>query len=432
MKIKSMMLRNFALVTEIVINFSDSVTYLCGINGAGKSTIGFSAIWFMFKGLAQKGEGLIAERFRFIGPNGKSANGTIKIQDDKEGVTHTVTRKLLKNKTELKIKSSDGKERGQEFLDSLFSAILINPMHFSQMSGKEQALALGIDTSEFDQERKNLEQQRLLTYQEVKRLKGLADSSLGAEKVEAVSLSGLLEQRKEIENFNSIVDEKAEAYQTLLTRKEAAKVEVNRLMVELKKAQVELKDAKTDIDKFEVPPNRQDLKEIDGKIAGAEEVNTKARAYEQSLQDQRNHDAERAKYDGMTDKIATVDTKRLEYIQAQKPPFSNITIEDGEFRLDGKPFKAPYFSTGECLKLGSRLGAKIAEREDRKLDYVYIPHCQDIDEKNRDQLFKDLVSQGFQVCAEIVDTKKQTKGYSVLLHEMEVVGEPGEAGNSLS
>ncbi len=431
MKIKSLMLRNFAKVSEIRVNFSDSVTYLCGKNGSGKTTVGLNGIWFILKGLAQKGEGLIAERFRFVGPLAKSANGTIEVEDDKEGVTHTITRKLTKSKTELEITSSDGIQRDEAFVNSLFSAILINPMRFSEMSGKEQALALGIDTSGFDQKRNNFEQERLLVGREVKRLKGVADSSLGAEEVEAVSLAGLLEQRKEIENFNSMVDEKAEAYQALLTRKEAAETELTRLKHELNNTTADLEDAKTEINDFEVPPNRQDLKEIDDKIAGAEEVNTKARAYQDSLQDQKAYEAKDAEYETLSGEIKHTDMKRAEYIQSQKLPFSNITIEDGEFRLDGKPFKSPYFSTGECLKLGSKLGSKIAESEGRKLDYVWIP-ATIIDEDNREQLFQDLVSQGLQVVAEIVSTKKQDKGYSILLHEMQVVEEPGEVGDALA
>lgn len=432
MKIKDLFLSNFALVSEIRVSFSDAVTYLCGKNGAGKTTVGFSAIWFILKGLAQKGEGLISERFRFIGPHAKSANGTITIQDDKEGVTHTVIRKLLKNKTELEIKSSDGKQRGQEFLDSLFSLILINPMHFCEMSGKEQALALGIDTSEFDQKRAELEQERLLTGREVKRLKGVADSSYGAEKVEAVSLGDLLTQQDEITDFNAMVDEQAEEYQALLARKEGAEVEIARLKRELKDAQADLDDAITEINGFEAPQERQDLAEIKTKIAGAEEINTKARAYEQSLEDQKHHETEQAKYDGLTDAIGVVDVDRAEYLSNQKLPFSNITIEDGKFRLAGKPFHEPHFSKGECLKLGAKLGVKIAEREGRTLDYVFIPGCQDIDEDNRAELFADLVAQGLQVVAEMVSTEKQEKGYSVLLHEMKVVGEAEEAGDALA
>ena len=85
MKIKNLMLKNFAKVSEILVSFDDNITYLIGENASGKTTVGLNGVWFVFKGLAQKGDGLIAERFRFIGPHSKSAKAEITIYDEAEG-----------------------------------------------------------------------------------------------------------------------------------------------------------------------------------------------------------------------------------------------------------------------------------------------------------------------------------------------------------
>jgi DNA repair exonuclease SbcCD ATPase subunit len=423
MKIKAAMAKNFAAISEISVNFSDTITYLCGANGSGKTTLGLHLIWFVLQGLSQKGSGLIAERYRFIGEGGKSAKGTIEIQDEQEKVTHTVTRKLLKNKTELEIKSSDNLVRGQEFLDSLFSAILINPMHFSELSSKAQALALGIDTGSFDAKRKELEQDRLLVGREATRLQGAADSCGQIEKTEKVSIAGLLRERQEIVEFNEVVRGKKTACEQLQAKAYELGVHMIELQEQLQAAEQEHSVVIRNIIDFEKEMAQpKDLTEIDRKIEGAEDQNARARVYEKSLEDQQAAETKQAEYQAKKDEIGQLDKDRAKYLQDQKLPFSNITInEDGELRLNNKPFCQPYFSTGECLKFGAKIGARLAEKQGRKLDYIYIPDSQDLDEKNRETLFADLVKQGFQVVAEFVDLEKQKEGYSILLKESQIL-----------
>ena len=101
MKIKQIMLKNFANVNQIEINLSDSVTYLIGENGSGKTTVGLNAIWFILEGLAKTGKKVLhGDRFRFIGKQGKSAIGKLVLHDETENIDITIQRKLTKNKTE--------------------------------------------------------------------------------------------------------------------------------------------------------------------------------------------------------------------------------------------------------------------------------------------------------------------------------------------
>lgn len=426
MKISKIFGDNFAQVSKISVNVEPSVNYILGSNASGKTTIGLDIPWFVLKGLAQRGEDVLkAERFRFIGPHGKSAKGGIEIVDEVEKVTHTITRKLLKSGTELEIKSSDGVQRGQEFLDSLWSAILFNVMKFSELSGKEQALAFGVDTAEFDAKRKELEQERRAVYQDVKRLEGAAETSMGAEKVEAVSLAELLKERKEAEEFNDIVAKQEEAYQDSIEQQSEVEREIRTLEKQLKEAKTTAQRLQKDQDEAEMPPGRQDLTEIDEKIAGAEGTNAKARAYQESLEDQKKAKAKRAEYEAKTTKIEAVDAERTDHIKASKLPYNNTTVDEhGEFRLNGKPFNQTYFSLGECMKFGAKLASKIMAGEkdqDKLLEYVYVPHAESLDEASRAMLFKELAGLGLQVMAEYVSTEKLKGENSILLKEMQVV-----------
>src|SRR5581483_9142721 len=125
MKIKELTLNNFAKYDQIHVSFDDNITYLVGKNGSGKSTIGITAIWFMFQGIAEKASGgnnpLIGERFRFIGPKGASSKGEMILVDEKSGAEIKVLRKLTKSGSELSFEAPEGYNLNQQWLTDLFN-----------------------------------------------------------------------------------------------------------------------------------------------------------------------------------------------------------------------------------------------------------------------------------------------------------------------
>jgi hypothetical protein len=155
MKIKNISLSNFAKYDQVDVSFDDNVTYLVGKNGSGKSTLGITAIWFLFQGIAEKATDgknpLIGERFRFIGPKGASAKGEMILMDEKTNVEIKVTRKLTKTGTEVSFEGPEGMNLDQKWLTDLFNVFLIAPKMFCDLSPKEQAKALGIDTKRYDE-----------------------------------------------------------------------------------------------------------------------------------------------------------------------------------------------------------------------------------------------------------------------------------------
>lgn len=432
MKIKSIMAKNFAKFTEISVNVDPSLTIFVGPNSAGKTSLGLNAVWFTLQGLAQTGQNVLhAERYRFIGKEGKTAQCQIELHDDKEDTTHTITRKLLKDSVQLEIKSSDGKQRGQEFLDSIFSSIFFDLRKFSRMTGKEQALALGIDTSGFEAQRRILFQGRHDIGVDLKRLKGVAESSRGAEKVEAVSTSGLIEKLRRRRKINGQNKDEATKLEILADRLDQRAENVQQLKTEIEEAQKELAILEKHFEETKQQERAQakivdglksaDEKEVEVQISQAEETNAKARGYKDSLINQEVYEIEQAKYDAETKNIQELDTRLAQYLHNQKLPFSNVTIEDGEFRLSGRPFCEPYFSTGELLRFTAKLADKIMAKMEQKLEYVWIPGVQDIDEKNRHELFDELIKRGWQIVAELVSTKKVKKQHCILLKECQVV-----------
>ena len=150
MRVKSIMLDNFAKFDHVKVDLDPNLTFLIGPNGAGKSTIGISALWFIMKGIAQKGDGLQGERFRFIGEEKASGTGTLVLHDEKLGADIAVKRTLTKSGHKVEFIAPPDMMLDQDWLNELFNVYLIAPQAFIDLSSKEQAIALGIDTKEYD------------------------------------------------------------------------------------------------------------------------------------------------------------------------------------------------------------------------------------------------------------------------------------------
>lgn len=205
MKIKDITLSNFSKYDQVQVSFDDNVTYLVGKNGSGKSTLGLTAIWFMFCGIAEKASGgnspLIGERFRFIGPKAATAKGEMTLYDEKTMAEIKVFRKLSKTGTEVSFQGPEGLELDQKWLTDLFNVFLISPKMFCDLSPKEQAKALGIDTSSFDAEIASLKKK----YTEINAVYNSFGELLEVEKVEKVDVVAFQAQKEEIRQAMAVV-----------------------------------------------------------------------------------------------------------------------------------------------------------------------------------------------------------------------------------
>lgn len=461
MKIKQIMLKNFASVNQIEINLSDSVTYLIGENGSGKTTVGLNAIWFILEGLSLKGKKVLhGDRFRFIGNHGKSAVGQIILHDETEGIDITISRKLLKNKTELKITASDKRQLPADFINDIFNIFSINPMGFAKLTPQEQAEAFGIDTSKYDELKKVTYDERKELGRDVKRLEGAVEEFGVVDKIEPVDFQMLLQNKDKIEKANAELVEIAQAekdhkvqeaveYNKVQTKKQAAIIDVTRqikqteefvktLQNNLEELKLKIKnnikihkqlvkqcselpipDKQKSIDiPFIRPSHFMDTSVLNQQIETAEATNQKATLYQQSLDAEKKHATACEKHTAKQDEMDKIEVDRIEYLKSCNLPFANITIDDtGGVLINNRPFSETYFSKGEIL----RMGIKLAAAANPKLKYVFIPDSQSIDENNREKLFDELTEAGFQVVAEYVDTEKRKDHGSILLREGKVI-----------
>ena len=419
-----------------------------------------NGIWFILEGLAKVGKKVLhGDRFRFIGDHGPTAIGQLILHDEEENIDITIQRRMTKSKTELKITASDGRQLPVDFIDNIFNIFSINPVGFAKLSPQEQALALGIDTSENDRLKKKAYNERREIGYDVKRLKGAMEDIGIIEKIEKINIQKLLKKKDQIEKANAKLTEKAveQRNEKVLKniefnkRQDEKQVAITDITKDIETKEQNIKTLRENIKRLRlqltndinfhgalidkrdhlptpekrkttnisiIKPDLEDTSALNTQIENVEATNQQATLYQRSIDAQDKYEIAKENYYNKADELQNIEVDRIEYIKSCNLPFSNITIDDaGGILISDRPFNETYFSKGETL----RMGIKLAAAANPKLKYVFIPDSQSIDKSNREKLFTELVEAGFQVVAEYVDTEKQKDHGSILLKESKIV-----------
>jgi len=435
-KIESIKLENFAKYTNVEVSFDRNVTYLVGNNGSGKSTLGLNGIWFMFQGIAEKASGgnspLIGERFRFIGPSSTTAKGEMVLVDVNRGIEIKVIRKLGKSGSELKFEAPEGTTLDQNWLNDLFNIFLLCPKKFTELSGREQARILGIDTSEIDIRLKKEKEDFTFLNRELRQFEGLTEP----EKAERVDVSALNTQKNEILSFNRIQDEREKAIERAendLRNKNSEIEEVENEISRLEKKKERLESEFTYLDvqkhKLDKPQEKKQTDEIDRLINEAGATNLKADQYAEYLRKKVAKEAKEAEIKSNKTKQTEIEDERISFIQSKKLPFKNLAIdEDGNLLFDGKPLKDPYFSTGELIKIIPMLLAS----QNPELKYIFIQDFNLLDEDQQNNVDKYLTEKGFQLVIEYIGKEPVKDKNCILLKDNQVVSDTEDERESIN
>lgn len=430
MKVSSIKLENFAKYANVDVSFDDNVTYLVGGNGSGKSTLGLNAIWFMFQGIAEKASGgntpLIGERFRFIGPSAPTAKGEMVLFDETKGIEIKVLRKLTKSGSELTFEAPQGIELNQQWLNDLFNIFLLSPKKFTELSGREQAKLLGIDTNEIDTRLKEVKSEFTLLNRDLKQYEGLKE----VEKVDPVDVADLNKQKNEIIEFNALQDRKTQEHKEVKDALEKNKETLLNIQKQIEELKTKEKEAQASVNLGEdivahLAPveDKKPTEEIDKQINEASVTNLKATQYTEYLKNKKAKEDKEAEIKANKAKQVEIEKERIEFIQSKKLPFKNLTVgEEAELLLDGKPIKEPYFSTGELIKLIPILLAS----QNQELKYVYIQDFNMLDEDNQNEIEKYLTSKGFQLVIEYVGKEAKPEKNCILLKDNQVISEDND------
>lgn len=414
MKIQSISLKNFAGLQEFSANISPGVTYLVGSNGTGKTTVGHNSIWFILKGIAEKGDVLKGKRFMFIGPDGPEAEGVITMKDA-DGETYEISRKINENnKQELTIVSSSGRSLDQKWINTFWNDLMLSPLSFSRLSGKEQADMLGIDISSFQDRENELKDQAKIIRHDIK---SFGEVELPDEVPETVDVSELIAEKNKIIEFNNQCDEQDREFQARLNKiasqeREALEIrgEIARLTARLNYLESSISQEKHTIENSEPIQAKIPTDDIDAKIASAGEINAAAMRYQEMVEKAQKKIAREADLERNLGEQKANQEAKIQYVQGLDLPFANLTIDDnGGLLMEGRPICVPHFSHAELIRICSNIMA--VKSPDFK--YVYIEDFSVMDQEKGQAVVNDLLEQGFQVVCEKVSPTK-TDGVVVL------------------
>lgn len=408
MKLQKLKLVNFAKFSDIEVVFNDQVTHLVGMNGAGKTTIGLTAIQAGLKGIAEKNKDgqLIGDRFRFIGPNKKSSDIFLTIVDEvKGGAQITVHNRITESGNQISFEAPDGYDISGDWLNKLLSVAFLSAKNFTQLSSKEQALLLGIDISSKDKEIADAKAEITNINRDIKNL-GSIDVVL---EVQEVSVSTLLKEKAEIDNRNEVTKAANAEIDRIKSGVEDFEKERDELLAKLTELESKISKGKKWLE-GKAPKPLESTENVVKMIESAEETNKKAAAYKvykekadklEQLTIQKN------KKSAVVDKLQK---ERLELITSYNFGFDGLDVnESGELMLQGRPIKEPYFSKGELEVIVAKLYAS----KNPTLKVRFIDDFELLDENNAKRLVEDLLGAGFQIITAQVGS--EVKGDNVLL-----------------
>ena len=433
MKIKSIMLKNFAKVSELSISLDDNITYLIGENGSGKTTIGLNAVWFTLKGMSVRNKDkLYGERFRFIKNEDIKTIGKLVLHDEENNIDITITRTMTAKQSRLKIIASDNRVLDTDFITDIFNVFSINPEAFADLSAQEQSLKLGVDTTDYDRINSIKYENRKEANYLLKNAKTILDNIDDVDKVEKISITTLVKKRSDIILNNQRLTDKANINQEQAIQKaiqfnkeqdqnKSALSEINNKLIKIKKLKLELESERMKIPNslahkstniLLVQPEQISTKNIDNEILQAEDQNKKFDEYSKFKK-------AKITYESVKDIALTKDNdyksalqNRINYLKSCNLPLSNMTIDNnGGLLVNDRPFSPTYFSKGEIITLSIAIISTLKP----KLKYIFIPNSQNLDDKNKKIIFRNLTGMGYQVVAEHVGTKALTDHTSIII-----------------
>lgn len=403
MKLVGLSINGLRKITAAELDFDGKhLVQIRGENGAGKSTV-IDSILYLFRGSKAIPAGVVTHGHE---------KGTIVGRVD----GYTIRRVIdATGKSTLTVEGPEGKVASpQGFLDAIAGQFL-DPEWFAGLPSAEKRKVVmqyaGIDFSEIDTKIAVAEQSRLVIGRELKALGAIPPAP---EKAEEVSVSALLAELNKLNEHNRVEQEKTK--RRVQVFQDAVRGMVDRLedqdgMEDLKEAIGTLYDIHHDATiELEAigKPEFADTAEVESKIANAEAINAKARAYAAYLEKKAAVEAKKAEYDAADAEVAAMRKQKDDMVANARLPMPGLAITDAGLAYKGVTDEN--WSDSEGMKIAIRLA--VAYSGDLKA--AYIKRGEAMDSRSLARLKEYAEKEDFQVIVEIVDDSYAKSGDDVL------------------
>ncbi|MFF2026594.1 hypothetical protein [Rhodococcus koreensis] len=401
---------------DITPDPNSSTVTIAGRNAQGKSSV-IDAIWAALAGTAAT-KGTATTRPIRDGEN--IARVTVDLG------TLVVTRTWEGDKTALKVESQEGARFGspQKMLDELIGRLSFDPLAFASLAPKAQQaellqlVELPFDPATLASQRKAIFDDRTDVGRVVKQLQGqLAGfpeigDDVPDEPVSVVALVAELDAAGRQQLAAAAARDEVSGASADIER---AKREIERVTDELDRWRERLAEheahhrvALEDLSSLPEPPA---IEPIRARIDGAETVNAAARQKHQRQEVRDLLDAEKAKQDALTARIAELDKTKTDGLAAAEFPVEGLGFDEDGVTYAGVPFAQA--SAAERL----RVSVAMAMALNPKIRVIRITDGSLLDSENLALIEEMAAGEGFQVWIERVD---ETGKVGVVIEDGEV------------
>lgn len=417
MRIVELHTENFMGVEAVDVTPETDVIVVGGKNAQGKSSVLNSIIAALggAKGLPDKPLRRGAE------------NGNVRVRIARPEGDLIVERTFTENGSTLKVTSADGARypKPQQLLDALVGAVGFDPHAFIRLDANKQAEQVrelvGLDFSEFDQQRSELYAERTAVNRSAKAL----EARLAAMKhypeapEEEVAVSSLVDEMQRRQSINRENDsiryrasDESQACAKIESEINGLEEEIARLQKALEAKRGELAQQHEIADEWERKTGNltyQNVDEIVNQIDSAEETNRQVRANRERAEHYRELQGSLEEASRLTKLIEQIDAEKQQQLQSAPWPVEGLGFDEHGVTYRGLPLSQA--SSAEQLRVSLAMGMAL----NPKLRVLIMAEGSLLDDDTM-SVIRDMVTEhDFQLWIEKVSS--DGKGCSLVIKE---------------
>lgn len=360
MKIKAISIANVKRVKDVGITPENSIVIIGGKNKMGKSSV-LDCITYALMGK----RGICPDP---IHHGADSAEIILQLEGENPII---ITRTFKGDKSYLEVTTVGGApiRSPQKMLDALFDAF-IDPLAFEKAEAKDQLAIIrgltGLDFTELDESRDAAYTSRTEVNRKIKTGESRLQRMIyhGAVYAEPVDVHGMLDLRKDMEAEKEVIQDARNNLAAMRANQDTAENRIEEITKEVdallseRKNQEECrerytKDIITVQERLEAE-TVPDFTDIDAKIAGASDYNSKYEENQRYAAEQSELEQSRDDADAYTESITTLDQQKKDMVAGVKMPLDGLAFGDDGVTFNGVVFEQ--CSQAEKLQVSSAIG----------------------------------------------------------------------------
>jgi|GEM_PF-4784821 len=426
-KAAELTLVNFKGSTKLKIKFNGNVTFLIGVNGSGKTMIG-TAFQYLFEGKTFFNN---KYRRRMITDGEDKLKVIGEFTNEETGKSFKITRTLTSNDSpNLKVECDDNDSLDMKEILSMINMLYLRPFEIVKMTPQEQAKLVGVDTTDYDKKIKEKKSNLTVPRSDLKRVKEQLKAFLHIpEKVVAVNLKDLYEERENIKLFNEEQLNRNSEITSQTFRVQEQERKIKKLEEELQFEKNALATKNGILESLVKPEPTQSLDNVNSRIDSADNTNLNARTFDKYVSLKSELAIEETTFATKEQEVKDAEQNKIDYIKSTKVDSSVTFDENGGLRLTAFGHTEAYlneafFSTGQILKLSIQF-CLIKMLKDRAnnlptIPVIFVDNAEGLDKKNLEYIDKISKEYNIQFILGYQDDKPQDGKNCIMLSEQSI------------